>query len=104
MISAIILDLSHFYSRRKALKLSLSGPGAFLINCLNKALFILFSIIKSFSTFITKSDKEKAISDDLNKSEKSCFIKIATFSLTVIAISLFKDSINGVIEEDLKEV
>jgi hypothetical protein len=102
LINAIILDLSHAYRSRRALKLSLSGPGAFLVNCSNKAFSISFSVIESSSS-IAISGIEIAI-EESDRSGNACFIKIASFSLTVIAISPFKDFIAGVIEKVLKEV
>ena len=57
-----------------------------------------FSVIKSFSTLITKSDTEKAVFKS-DKSEKAYFIKTASFSLIIMAISLFKDFIAKVIED-----
>ena len=58
----------------------------------------------SCSISIADSKKDKAESIDSNKSGKAYFIKIASFSLTVVAISSFKDLIAGVIEEVFKEV
>ena len=104
MINAIILDLSHFYSRRRALKFSLSRPGAFLIDCSNNAFSISFSIIELSIASIFRSDIDKVIFDTSNKSGKAYFIKIASFSSIVVAISPFKDFIAGVIEEVLNEV
>jgi hypothetical protein len=104
VINTIILDLSHFYRRRRALKLSLFSLEAFLVNCSNRAFSILFSIIKSCLVFISNSNRGIAIIDIFNKLEKAYFIKIAFFSSTIVAISPFKNFIVRVIEKDLIEV
>ena len=62
-----------------------------------------FSVIKSFLTLIIKSDTEKAVFK-FNKSGKAYYLKIASFSLIVIAMSSFKDLIIGIIEDILIEV
>ena len=62
-----------------------------------------FSVIKSFSTLIIKSDTEKVIFK-LDKLGKAYYVKIVYFSLIIIAMPPFKDLIAEVIEDVSIEV
>jgi hypothetical protein len=63
---------------------------------------MFFSFI--FISSIAISGIDISILECSDRSGKACFIKIASFSLTVVAIAPFKDFIAGVIEKDLNEV
>ena len=53
---------------------------------------------------LIKSNVEIAMFNAFNRFKKACFIKIASFSLIIVAISPFMDLIARVIEDILNEV
>jgi hypothetical protein len=86
------------------LKLSLSSPKAFLIDCLRRAFSISSSVIKLLIAFIKGSIVVAIFIKLAIGSRNAIFQKIASFSLIIVAKSLLASFIVGVVKEALEEV
>jgi hypothetical protein len=86
------------------LKLSLSGLGAFLMDCSNRAFSISSLVIKLLIAFIEGSILVAIFIELAIGSRNAIFRKIASFSLIVVANSPLASFIAGMVEEALEEV
>jgi hypothetical protein len=84
--------------------LSLSGPKAFLIDCLRRAFSISSSVIKLLIAFIEGSIVVTIFIELAIGSRNAIFRKIASFSSIVVAKSLLASFIAEVVKEALEEV